>query len=1008
MKPTRPHNQRTAWARSFPVLLLSLSALAACNKTETVLATCGATYPTGLCDAGQTCFQGACVSSSSLCSPTNGAGTCASGTTCLAGGCVLSSSLCSTSNAAGLCDAGKTCSSGACVANATLCSAANTAGACPSGWSCYQGGCIPAASVPQPCSPTVLNGTCAAAQICVEGTCLATATVCSPANPTGVCPANWSCYNGGCVVTNPVVDDHCDVKVNTVQPTLKFASDFITTNNGLPTGAAGASYTYDDDANAATPPVPVPWVKKSAITVDGLQFRDLNGNGTLEKYEDWRYSPLCRAKDLAARMAVKDKVGLMSEASSVGSGTSDGVLAQTTIDSLFVERRRQALIRHSDAISPGQLAAYMNNIQALSEGSTWGIPFVATEDPVHFVTQSSAVSGSQFIAVTADVSNWPNPMGLGAINDATVSFAYGNAVREDSMGLGIRWQLGPMLDTATEPRWYRWQTTLGETAPGVAKHGAQIILGFQNGKNGLASGIAATMKHFPGHGPEQGGRDAHQPFGKWLVYPGNNFDYHLQPFIAGINAGAAAVMPCYGIERGILEWNPEQVATAFSHGMVTRLLKETLGFDGLVTADWGILCAAGIACADHGVEALTVPERAAMFVKAGAHQLGNDSLIWIQAAVDMGLLTEADLTPAVTKILEMSFKLGIFENPYTDAALTAKNRSPANMQLGFDAQKKAIVLLRNAATGAGRLPISQSRYTDVAGGTAGAPDLGEFASDSNKNGKIEVYYDGIVDALHGSDRYSTAPINLMPDYDYRAPGSGTAGAAGFTLPIVEAPSSTTADIAVLRITSRGSGPFNIDAGIPLSFDGPYVGAATDGQRASAVKDAQKVIDLFRVRDGFKRADGTVVPAANPTLKIILVMYVDRPGIVKPFVHGLTNLDERAGCSYTNGTAALELCYPLVSDESNVNQTIVTATTATAHAGVDTFLVDFGAYDRALLDFLFNKNVPTTPAGYAYGAARLPGELPSTDAAVAAQLEDVPADSYQPTFRIGAGVALPAQ
>jgi len=75
--------------------------------------------------------------------------------------------------------------------------------------------------------------------------------------------------------------------------------------------------------------------------------------------------------------------------------------------------------------------------------------------------------------------------------------------------------------------------------------------------------------------------------GKFAVYPGGMFDYHLEPFIAGIDAGAAAVMPCYSIQQGILDWNPDQVGTSFSHGMVTRLLKEALGFDGMVTGDWG-------------------------------------------------------------------------------------------------------------------------------------------------------------------------------------------------------------------------------------------------------------------------------------------------------------------------------------------------------------------------------------------------------------------------------------
>jgi len=834
---------------------------------------------------------------------------------------------------------------------------------------------------------------------------------CSPDFPIGICPTGQTCKSGVCVATNPPVVDPCTVKVATVQPTLKFAVDFAAATatagaispDGKALGTAAAPYTYDDDANTATAAVEVPFTKKAKITVDGLDFRDLNGNGTLEKYEDWRYSEICRAKDLVARMAVKEKVGLMGETSSIGGGNTTGIMDQNTINSLFVEQRRQALIRLSD-ITPTQYANYLNNIQALAEGSKWGIPFAVTADPVHFVTQSTnATTGNISLSITPAVSQWPNPMGFGAINDAAVSFQYGDTVRKDFMGLGFRWQLGPMADSATEPRWARFITMFGEQPDAVGKHAKEVILGFQAGKSGgLKGGIAATMKHFPGAGPDEDGRDSHGYRGKYNVYPGGNFDNHVKPFIYAIDAGAAAVMPCYSIEKGIYEWNPEQYGTAFSYGMITRLLKNELGFDGMVTSDWGTMSGAAF-----GVEALSQPERAAVFVKAGSHQLGSDSITIVQAAYDQGFLTEADIDGAATKILEMSFKLGIFENPYTAPAASALTRNAEAMQAGFDAQKKAIVLLQNGGnTNPGRLPISQTRYTDVAGGTTGAPDVGEFASDADKDGTIEVFFDGVVDALNGADRYSTAPISLMADYDYRAAGAGTAGTAGFALPIAAAATAADADIAVLRITARKGSYSGLDAGVPLSFDAPYPGLNTDSGRAPAVKDAQKVIDLFRIRDGYTKADGTVVPAAKATLRIVLVMHMDRPSPVTPFINGLKTLDEQPGCNAAGTDAQKELCYPVLYTDVNVNPVAVTTTTATAHAGVDTFLVEFGAYDRAVLDFIFNKNKPTTPATYAYGQARLPVEIPRNEKAVQDQYEDLPNDSLFPLFVTGAGSALP--
>jgi len=301
------------------------------------------------------------------------------------------------------------------------------------------------------------------------------------------------------------------------------------------------------------------------------------------------------------------------------------------------------------------------------------------------------------------------------------------------------------------------------------------------------------------------------------------------------------------------------------------------------------------------------------------------------------------------------------------------------------------VILKGTSGGSRLLPISNARYSDRTGGTTGAPDVGEFSSDVNGNGTIEIYYDGVVDALNGTDIYSPT----MTDYDYRATGSGVAGTNGFTLPIVSVATPATADIAVLRITARKGTYMGLDQGVPLSFDKPFPGYSNDGGYAAAVKDAKKVIDLFRVRDGYLDSTGTLVPATNPTLKIVLVMHFDRPGIVKPFVNGLKTLDETPGIPGS---------YPLVSNQANVNQTAVTTSTATAKAGVDAFLVDFGAFDRALLDVLFNKN---PLANWTYGQARLPMEIPASDEDVEAQFEDLPADTWAPTYSLGAGSNLPS-
>lgn len=773
-----------------------------------------------------------------------------------------------------------------------------------------------------PCSTTNPTGSCEAGNSCIDGVCVVDAAVCSTTNPGGLCSTGHACYAGACV--------SCSVAVYTEQPVIAVDT-------------------------------------KTKLTADGLQFKDSSGDGKLDPYEDWRLPEICRAKDLVTKMTIPQKVGLMSETSSIGSGTEDASITDAIKATLQTGHVRQALIRLG-ARSGQQLAAYMNAIQKICEADAWGIPFVVTTDPSHgFGMSTSDTTGAQSLSASTVLSPWPYPLGLGAINDLDVTRQFGDAVRQEFMAMGFRWELGPMADSATEPRWARVQNTFGENAYMVANHAKACIEGFQGlGKGGLKNGIAATVKHFPGAGADEHGKDSHSRAGKFNVFPGDNFIYHQIPFKAAIAAGAAALMPCYSIFKGQLDYEPEQTGTAFSHSLITGYLKQQLGFSGMVTSDWGTMSSTA-----WGVESLTQPQRAAMFVKAGSHQLGSDSYTIVQAAVDQGLLTEKEINGAAEKILEMSFKLGIFENPYVDPAAAATIiRSNENLTNGFVAQKKAIVMLKNRAHDAA--PVS-GYGADTA--TKYLPIRADSVLDTNGSGTVEIYFDGVVDGLAGEDIYS----RVLGDYNYAVAAAGAAPG------IASAAAAKDADIAILRITSRKGVYFGLDDGVPLSFDGAFPGISADSTIAASTKDRNKVIDLLRIRDGYTDSTGTAIPAANPKLKIVLVMHMDRPGIVEPFITGLKNLDETLG---------LPSSYPTVSDIANRS--------TTGLQGVDAMLVEFGAYDRAVLDFLFNKSVPTTPPGYAYGAARLPMEIPRSDKEVNEQYEDVPADTWNPTFALGAG------
>ena len=211
-------------------------------------------------------------------------------------------------------------------------------------------------------------------------------------------------------------------------------------------------------------------------------------------------------------------------------------------------------------------------------------------------------------------------------------------------------------------------------------------------------GVALTMKHFPGGGAQAGGADSHYAFGKNQSHPSGDLAYQLKPFRAAIAAGVSSIMPAYGIPVGT-KYAPNDVGMAFSKGLLTALLRDTLGFDGNLNSDTGI-----IGTRAWGLESKTVDEQIAFAVNAGVDVLsGFESNQQIVGIVKSGKISAARLDDAVKRLLTEQFRLGLFEDPYVDpdrAAYLVGNR--AFQMRAEEAQRKSIVLLQNQG---GLLPL---------------------------------------------------------------------------------------------------------------------------------------------------------------------------------------------------------------------------------------------------------------------------------------------------------------
>lgn len=444
------------------------------------------------------------------------------------------------------------------------------------------------------------------------------------------------------------------------------------------------------------------------LQVDGLRFKDLNHNGHLDPYEDWRLTPAARAADLTARMSLHEKAGLMMHASppTVGGGLrADWVLPG--IAPMIRDQDIRFFIHRVSSDYAGALAETTNAVQAIAEDTRLGIPVTISSDPRnHFQTTFGlSVAAGTF-------SQWPETTGLAAIGDVELVRRFGQIASSEYRAIGIRMALSPMADLASEPRWPRISGTFGDDPAIVSAMVGAYIEGFQGGKSGLhGRSVATVVKHWVGYGAQPDGWDAHNPYGRDIVFPGGRFQDHIDAFEGAFKAHVAGVMPTYArAPEGLMidGQSAERVAAGFSRQMITELLRGRYGFQGVVLSDWKITddcledCLAGTL--DHervgmpwGVETLSKAERFAKAIDAGVDQFGGvaDTDIVVQL-VASGRIKQARLDQSVERLLAQTFELGLFENPYVDPEQARQVvGSAAHKAEALDAQRRSFVLLEN-------------------------------------------------------------------------------------------------------------------------------------------------------------------------------------------------------------------------------------------------------------------------------------------------------------------------
>ncbi|WP_432484655.1 glycoside hydrolase family 3 protein [Kineococcus esterisolvens] len=463
----------------------------------------------------------------------------------------------------------------------------------------------------------------------------------------------------------------------------------------------------------------------------GLQFKDLNRNGALDRYEDWRRKPFERAAHLVSLMTLREKAATMVHGTAP---TPWGPVAVSPSYDLAATRRIISDLGVTSLLTrlsgPADVLARQNNaLQEIAEGGRLGIPLTISTDPrnhFQYVPGSSVPAGS--------FSQWPEPLGFAATRDEGLARRFADTARQEYRSVGITMALSPQADLATEPRWSRINGTFGEDPAVVERMTREYVRGFQRGKDVDRHSVQAVVKHWGGYGAAQDGFDSHNPYGKYATFSGNaTFEKHLDAFRGAFKAEVAGVMPTYSVVRGVsVGGRPlEQVAAGYNRQLLTDLLRGEYGFEGVVLSDWGITedcvdtCLNGAPAgqqpsftgfgAPWGVEELSRDERFVKGVQAGIDQFGGtEDSTAIVRAVEQGRLSVARVDASVKRILNQRFQQGLFEDPYVDPAAAARTVGAAGFQAAATAaQQRATVLLANAArTGGGK-----GELLPLAGGT---------------------------------------------------------------------------------------------------------------------------------------------------------------------------------------------------------------------------------------------------------------------------------------------------
>lgn len=408
----------------------------------------------------------------------------------------------------------------------------------------------------------------------------------------------------------------------------------------------------------------------------------LSGCNT-EKTESVPTDPIDqKVADLLSKMSIEEKIGQMTQINmTVVAKQNDATSLPQGEKALDPQKLKKAIVdRHVGSILNAlegrkHLEGWheiVTDIQDMAQTTKNKIPVLIGVDAIHGATY---LTGSTL---------FPHNIGVAASRNLDHAYICAEVTAKETRATGVRWNFDPVFDIGREPLWPRFAETFGEDVLLVSDFGVASVKGYEDPGMDNINGVASCMKHYVGYSSPESGWDRTPAY----IPERQLREYYLPQFKAAIDAGCRTLMISSGDLNGI--------PTHANKYLLTDVLRNELGFEGLAVTDW------------KDIKYLHTKHRVAATEKEAVK-------IAVLAGVDMSMvpmdlsfyhllleLVEEEEVPmsrideAVKRILKLKFELGLFENPYPEKEALANFKKPEYKSLALDAARESMTLLKNS------------------------------------------------------------------------------------------------------------------------------------------------------------------------------------------------------------------------------------------------------------------------------------------------------------------------